>query len=132
MFFKRIVNLSALAAMVVALCAVTAGPAQAGEVVCTNRIEWWHNRYEVVATEEVECNQNSYLIVAAIAMTSPVRSSNSQGCTAVRTCFATVGTSNKAGSQTYCAEARGQYQYRSGNPVAVSRPLPYVKSCTTA
>ena len=126
-----------LAAVITSAFAVIAiaTPAHA-EVTCNNRIEWYQNRYEVVATEVVECNTTSWLIVADIAIYKIggqyVWLEVSKGCVVERTCSATTYTTNRSGLEQYCAEARGSYQYQSGNPALNSRPLPGRASCITA
>lgn len=106
-------------------------PAHA-EITCDSRIEWYQNRYEVVATQVVTCNQTAYQIVAAIALTTPVYAENSEGCVVAKTCTATTYTSNRSGLEQYCAGTGGSYQYQAGNPALSSRPLPRRSSCITA
>ena len=132
MFPRKLTSVLFTLAVAAGAVLAAAAPAQAREITCDSRIEWYQNRVEVVAQHYVFCNTTSPQIVAAIRMTRPVSVSSSRGCVGYSTCTATVGTSNRSGFQQYCAETGGQYMWRGGNPAIDSRPLVRRSSCITA
>ena len=129
---KRALAAVALALAASAGVAVLPSPVFAADVRCDSQVIWYHNRYEVVATHDVWCNTTAPLIVPNLAFTVPIWAEASNACLGVNQCTATVFLSNPSGTQRFCVDTAGWYQYAAGNPVFTMRYLTKRSVCITA
>jgi hypothetical protein len=133
MSLKASLKLAALAAVTIATAGITpAAPAAATvEPKCTHTLDWYKNRYEVVATENITCNAAMYSVTARLQLTSPKKVYYNTVCEPARNCSASTYTSNPAGSQRFCATAFGRYAWDYLD-FQNQRDIPPVSSCINA
>ena len=126
----RWLRLAAVAMLATAGGAVTAATPVHASPSCSHYIDWYHNNYEVVASNRISCNMGMYEVWARVALTAPTYVPNDNLCMPARNCSATTYTNNRAGTQTYCAEAWGlwRWDYRDTFGTELKR----ISSCISA
>ena len=77
---------------------------------CYHSLDMYKNSVEVVATEDIWCDGPPYTLWARVQGTKPTVKSYNRSCDYDRTCSASVGWLNPAGSQQFCARAHGGYK----------------------